>query len=134
MSFAETPGKRVVNSGELESRSAGSSASDTSVFSSIVDSVAVFATGAEVTDLLESVIRTSGDCVTVSSIMACSACAWLSESGRGACISVEARAEPLRAPSSSNVGMLVALQVTLVCGAFNVLTGPPGCRISEVLW
>jgi len=59
MSFAETLGKRVVNSGKLESRGAGSSASDTSAFSSIVDSVPVFATGA--TDSLESTVRTSGD-------------------------------------------------------------------------
>jgi len=39
-------------------------------------------------------------------------------------------ATPLSATSSNRAGMLDAFQVTLVCGAFSVLTGPPGCRIS----
>jgi hypothetical protein len=130
MSFAETLGKRVVNSGTLESLDDRSTASGTSPFSSTVDSVLVFVTGAGKPGSLESTVRTSGDCMSVLSRMACRACAWLSGSGQGDCISVDATAEPLRATRSSSVGMLVALQVTLFCGAFNVLTGPPGCRIS----
>lgn len=118
MSFADTPGKRVVNSGAAESR--------TGDFASArVSSACSSAASLFVSPSVELLLSPASN--------ACRTSLWLLDSGQGCWISVDAIAEPHVAASRSNAGMLDAPHVALCCDALNVFTGPPFVGLSLVL-